>query len=103
VQYDKENDLYCFVSLHDIWKQYKISSQQILLYVDYIAKGVLVAENSNKTLDVKYVDGIVEAFTWYIIIMLCAIFIKGIFNVICVWVVASIIFLNWLRNKINGR
>ena len=102
-RYDDDSNKYCFTSLHDIWKQYFVFEDQIQICVNSILKTNLMPESTNEKIEPKYIDGIVEAWTWYIIIMFFALFIKGIGNTILIWVLTSIIFFNWRYNKINGK
>lgn len=50
----------------------------------------------------KYIDGIVEAWAWYIFIILLAIIFIFPWNLIS-WVIASIVFFSWRNKKMHWR
>ena len=50
----------------------------------------------------KYIDGIVEAWAWYIFIMLLAIIFIFPWNLVS-WVIASIVFFSWRNKKMHWR
>lgn len=103
VQHDSANNMYYFTSLDDIWKKYKISEEQLADCIEDISSSVTMQQTTNKTLDPRYIDGIVDAWIWYILIIFFAFFFNGIENKIIAWIVASIVFFNWRNEKINGR
>ena len=99
--YDVNDCSYCFTTLQDNWKIYKLSEAQIQMCV----KSVLldgVMEPKNEKIDPKYIDGIVSAWIWYILIMFFALFLKGAENVIGIWIIATFLFFGWRHNKIKG-
>ena len=102
IGYNKNEDTYCFITLHDNWTIYRLSNAQVSLYINRILKEVVYKPDNNNDMDPKYIDGIVSAWTWYIIIMLFAFFVYGIVNKICIWIVATFIFFNWRHKKIKG-
>ena len=101
---DVENDLYNFVSLHDKWKRYVLTKKQLESYIEYVTKSYVDTMQYNQTnkIDPKYIDGIVSAWIWYILIMVFALFLKGIVNTVVLWLISTVVFLNWRHNKING-
>lgn len=101
VWYNSDEDAYCFTTLQDNWNIYKLSNEQILMYVESILNDNKM-EVKNQDINPQYIDGIVSAWIWYILIMLFAVFLQGVTNVILVWVIATIIFFNWRQNKIKG-
>ena len=99
---DKQNKYYVFHYIYDKWKVFNILITDI---EEYVAE-VICAENSknsemSREVCESYVDGIVSAWIWYIIIMIFGLFLNGLINSIIVWVVASFIFFNWRHKKIN--
>ena len=68
------------------------------MLVAYIAD---TTKLSNK-IEPKYIEGIISAWIWYILIMFFGVLLKGAVTTIIVWTLASIIFFNWRRKKING-
>lgn len=92
---------YCFSSLHDGWEVYKLSNDQISKYFESIlTEGII--KDDNKRTDPKYIDGIVSAWIWYILVMVFALFFKGAGNVIMTWCLATFIFFRWRNRKIKG-
>jgi hypothetical protein len=104
VDYNIENDLCNFVSLYDTWHSYTLTDEQLKLYIEYVAKAYVATTRYEQThkVEPKYIDGIVSAWIWYILIMIFALFLKGIENVIGLWSLASIVFWSWRCNKMNG-
>lgn len=100
--YNISDDLYCFSSIYDMWKVYKLSNNQIGLYVDDILVECRCKVNDHKKSYAKYIDGIVSAWIWYIIIMFFALFLKGIENILLTWIVSTFIFFRWRHQKMNG-
>ena len=94
-------NVYCFSSIHNPWDVYRLSREQIDLYIDEIIKSGVGVDNQ-KTMDPKYIDGILSAWIWYIFIMVFAICFNGIENVILTWCAATFIFFNWRHKKIKG-
>ena len=96
-----EAGLYCFSSLYDIWTLYKLSAAQIPAYISKILTPELSPPITDTKMDPKYIDGIVEAWTWYLLAMVAAPFIKD--YTIVVWIFASVVFFTWRNNKINRK
>lgn len=92
---------YCFSTLQDRWRIYKLSSEQVSEYIEDVLKESL-KECDNKIVNTEYIDGIVSAWIWYILIMLFALFFKGAENVIMTWCLATFIFFSWRHKKIKG-
>ena len=99
--YNFYEDVYCFSSLQDCWEIYKLSDEQIKLYVSEILKEC-VTEQHNKSAHVAYVEGIVSAWIWYILIMFFALFLNGVENVIIIWCITTFVFFYWRHYKIKG-
>ena len=95
--------MYYFSSLHDIWTLYTLSAGQLQLCIDKVLKAQLDIPVQDNRMEPQYIDGIVEAWTWYLLAMFGAPFVKGIGNVIIIWVFASIVFFTWRNNKINRK
>lgn len=101
VGYEACNRMYCFSVLYDNWTIYRLSSEQINIYIASVLKeGDDVSEDTR--IDTKYIDGIVSAWIWYIFIMLFALILQGAASVATVWIIATIIFFSWRHNKIKG-
>ena len=99
--YNTIDNLYYFSSLYDSWEIYKFSYSQVSLYIEKI----LITESlrfNNKTTKSEYIDGIISAWIWYILIMIGALFFKGIGNILITWIFTSWIFFTWRYKKING-
>ena len=100
--YNLNDERYCFRSLYGAWTIYKFSNEEIALYVqEILEEGNLELENK-KTIHPQYIEGIVSAWIWYILIMVFALLFKGIENIIITWIVATFIFFRWRHHKING-
>lgn len=102
-RYNEANELYRFASLYDIWERYELSKEQILHCVESIDRPLVVLVTKEQKLDPRYIDGIVSAWIWYILIMVFALFIKGFWNTIILWAISTITFFKWRNDKINGR
>lgn len=50
----------------------------------------------------KYINGIVEAWAWYIFVVILALFFRTPWNIIT-WCIVSITFFTWRNNKMNWR
>lgn len=103
-EYDVENDLYRFRTLHDRWTSFNIYKNHLEEYIKEIVEAQIITEETPFTykVDPNYVDGIASAWIWYIIVMFFGLFLQGTASVITVWVLASIIFFSWRRKKMNG-
>lgn len=101
IQYDDNNNLYCFNSPYEPLRMFKITDEQISIYIKEIINGVIDNPANNNKTEPKYIDGMFNAWIWYILVMFFALFIKGIYNTIILWITASIIFFRWRNNKIN--
>lgn len=103
--YNRNNDrLYHFSSLHDKWDDYCMTKDELELYIEKIEH---IGCNNDLQNDVKiippsYIEGIVDAWIWYIIVIFFAVFIKGIGSTIIIWTISSWIFWSWRKNKMNG-
>ena len=101
IGYNSDDCTYCFTTLQDNWNIYKLSEEEIQMYIKSVLQDAVI-ERTNENIDPKYIDGMASAWIWYILIMFFAIFLQGIGNVIVVWVVATFIFFNWRHKKIKG-
>ena len=101
IGYSLEEDAYCFTTLQDNWNVYKLSEKQIRIYIkDILKEGQ--TEFKNENIDPQYIDGIISAWIWYILIMFFAVFLRDVQNIIAVWLVATFIFFSWRHKKIKG-
>ena len=103
-RYNSNENLYCFTSLYDTWQEYKMTDIQLNVYIENVVKECIweTSYRETETIDPKYIDGILSAWIWYIIIMFFALFLNGIGNKIITLVIISIIFWSWRKKKING-
>lgn len=101
--YDSKENVYCFTDIYDMLAVYRLSHEQISECVDNVLSEKLIPKNTQKKLEIKYINGIVECCTWYVLIMFGAIFIKGFENVLVTWIAATIIFFTWINNKVNRK
>lgn len=102
--YDIERNLYCFVSPCNSWDKYYMTDCQITACIKEIIQPCCdpCLQNEREKVDLKYVDGMLAAWIWYILIMCFGLFLNGIVNVLIVWTVASVIFFSWRKKKMNG-
>ena len=101
IGYSVDDCKYCFTTLQDNWNIYKLSEEEIQIYIKSILQDGAI-ELKNENFDPKYIDGIASAWIWYAIIMFFALFLQGVENVIGVWVISTFIFFNWRHKKIKG-
>lgn len=102
---DHKNGLYRFESLYDNWQSYCLTEEEIAQYIVEIIQpcgtnNIEISEN--KKADQDYIEGMLSAWIWYILIMIGAMFIKGFINIIGLQIAASIIFWSWRLKKIKG-
>lgn len=103
-KYDENNGLLYFRTLYSNWDQFCIGKNKVEEYISTVVSPVVIASEckfSPKTNE-EYVDGIVSAWIWYIIIMVFGLFLQGWTNVIIIWVLSSVIFFSWRHKKMNG-
>ena len=101
-RYDNYCNAYCFTSLHDIWTEYKIQAENIELYINKILVEVKKDEdNCNKT-NPQYIDGIIVAWSWYVILMFFSLCLSGVSTKILALIGTTVVFFNWRNKKING-
>ena len=99
--YNEKENMYCFTTLQDNWDIYKLSNEQINTCIKCVLNDDLV-ERKNDEIEPQYIDGIVSAWIWYILIMIFAFFLQGTTNIIVVWAVTTFIFVSWRNKKIKG-
>ena len=103
-KYDNVNDVYHFGSLYNNWENFYIPRNRLQIYIEKISEPHrVVSQVSSSKVNEDYVEGIVSAWVWYIVIMFFGLFLKGLLNVVGVWILASIIFFTWRHKKMNGR
>ena len=101
--HDTTNNTYCFKSLYNAWDIFRISEDQLNICIEAVeANSICNQDDVDSTVNPKYIEGIISAWIWYIVAMISGLFLQNISNVIGVWVIASVIFFNWRRKKING-
>ena len=102
--YIEDERIYVFSPIQDRWTMYKLSIEQISQYIERVLNSNTEYNNSinNKMVAPQYIDGIVSAWIWYILIMLFAFFFQGVENKIMAWSIATFIFFNWRNSKIKG-
>ena len=105
VEFVKCDDIgmYCFSLLEGVWPLYKLSEEQLHACIEQVLHAKRDIPGQSTKMEPKYIDGIVEAWTWYLLAMLAAPFVKGIGNVIVIWIFSSIVFFTWRNNKINRK
>lgn len=103
-EYDNNNEMCRFRSPYNRWESFNISKNQLQEYIEKITEPyeVVVKVDSHPKVNQEHVEGIVDAWLWYILIMFFGIFLKGIVNVIGVWILASVVFFSWRHKKMNG-
>ena len=101
-QYDQQHDIYYFESMYDWSKIYKIEAKQLSTFVKDITPACRDIKGSSSKVKEDYIEGIVSAWIWYIVIMLFALFLKEPGTVIFTWISASFIFFRWRHIKLHG-
>lgn len=101
-KYDSENCTCYFASPYDIWEQYPIFAPQLSMYIESILRAS-APPVTEKKVQMKYIDGIVSAWIWYILLMLFACILKDASTVVFAWLVISFIFFRWLHDKRQGK
>lgn len=99
-----DDGTYCFRALYDKLLRFDLSQDDLNSHINNITKGTAITDLSenNMIMNPNFIDGIVEAWTWYILIMCGAFFLNGFTNVIGLQVLASIIFWSWRAKKMKG-
>lgn len=96
-----QEKMYCFSPMQNQFEIYKIPGEQIYNYIEEVlSEGTI--KKVYKRVDPKYVEGIVSAWIWYILIMFFAVFLKNIGDIITVWLLTTFIFFSWRHRKIKG-
>lgn len=98
--YNAKDNLYYFTSMHDTWAIYAMTAQQILLYIKEILEYPVVMQENK--INPNYIENIMTAWIWYILIFILSLCAKGIGNVILGCVASTIIFFSWRHKKIKG-
>lgn len=102
-KYEPENGIYRFHTLYDTWKQYNIPVTELKNVIENATPSYIDIKNKQYgKVQEKYIEGIVSAWIWYILIMFFALFAKDPGSKILTWIVASVIFFSWRRRKLNG-
>ena len=102
-KFDHEQNKYKFHSIWSCWESYAFSIEELESYIESIETACThdMLEKKSKV-EPKYIDGIATAWTWYILIMLGALFIKGIIGKILTQIIATWIFTTWRAKKMRG-
>ena len=100
--YDDKTKLYHFCSLHDCWKQFVMTENQLEESIEKVDVSYTPQINTEPKVQQNHIEGIVSAWIWYILIMFFGLFLKGPLSVLVVWILASVIFFTWRYKKING-
>lgn len=100
--YDSKTQTYNFHSLYNCWDKCQIPARQFNHVIKSVTPSNSFNNQSSYKIEEKYVNGIVSAWIWYILIMLLGLFLKGPDNVILTWVAASVIFFTWRYRQMNG-
>ena len=102
-KFDREQNKYKFNSLYSCWDTYELSKEELGIYIESIERAYLPIASGKKTkVEPKYIDGIVTAWTWYILILFGSLFIKGIIVKILIQIIATYIFTTWRSKKMRG-
>lgn len=99
-----ENETYRFRSRCSVWDRYDIPKDKLEEYIEQITQPCEIDNQVcfSPKVEEDYIEGIASAWIWYILIMIGAIFLKGIGNMLGVWIIASVIFFSWRSKKKNG-
>lgn len=91
-----------FRPLHNI-KTYTIPKEDLNKYIALIEKPITIDNiNFAPVVETKHIDGIIPAYTWYILIMFGSIFLSGILSKILVMGISSAVFWSWKSKKKRG-
>lgn len=101
VEYNEFDNFYYFSSLYNEWEIYKLSKEQINMCFENVVEEGAVELDDGK-IKPEYIDGIVSAWIWYILIILFALCLKNIGQVVMTLLFSTIIFFHWRHKKING-
>lgn len=100
--FDTETQLYHFHKLNNCWERFTLTKEQLEKYIECILVPSELNINSEQKVNYDYVEGIVSAWIWYILIMFFCLFLKDIWNVILGWATVSFMFFNWRHKKMKG-
>ena len=102
-KYEPDNGVCRFHALHDAWETYNISVMELKNVIKEVTPSYTDIKNKQYgKVQEKYIEGIISAWIWYILIMFFALFAKDPGSKILTWIVASVIFFSWRRRKLNG-
>lgn len=102
VEFIETENKYYFCNLHNCWKEYSMTEEELELCIESIATAygpTLPGETNDESYDV---DGIVPAWTWFILALVASLFVQGILNKILIQIVAISVFTIWRESKKKG-
>lgn len=94
---------YEFCALHNCWDHFAMSEHELDMCIEEIAKSYTVHSFEYKpNVEAKDIDGIVPAWTWFVLALIASIMIAGMVNKILMPIAAFGIFTAWRLNKMKG-
>lgn len=98
------NNIYRFRALNDNLEYFNFTNEDLDACIEKVTREEpVINPNVNKNVSANYIDGIIEAWTWYILVMIGSFFLKGIGVIIGLQIFASIIFWYWRNKKMRGK
>ena len=102
VELDKDENKYKFHYLNNCLEKYSLSEDELEIYIESIVTACVQSLPNEIKVEPKYIDGIVVAWTWYILIMFGSLFVKGIAIKILLQIVTTCFFVLWRKKKMRG-
>ena len=101
--YDEKTGVCCCHSMLSCWEKYEIPVDKLNDIIEDVTPAYKSKNNnSSSKIEDKYIEGMISAWIWYILIMVFALFAKDPGAKIYTWIAASFIFFYWRHKKKNG-
>lgn len=101
-QFDENENKYKFHYINNCFEKYSLSEDELKVYIESIVTAYAPSLPKESNVESKDIDGIIPAWTWFVLALIGSLFIQGIANKILIQVIAICLFTAWRENKKKG-
>lgn len=102
IQFNKDENKYKFHYINNCLEKYSLSEDELEIYIESIVTTYMPILQEETNAESYDVDGIVPAWTWFVLALIASLFIQGILSKILVQIVALLVFTAWRESKKKG-
>ena len=98
-----DKQCYKFCALHNCWEIFTLTQSEIDMCVEKVVTPINLENVTFKSVTETHdIDGIVPAWTWFILALIASLLMAGMINKLLMPITAFSIFVIWRHNKIKG-